>query len=450
MGLLSGGPSRGKAQAALKRGDFEVAVPLYDELTRHNPHDARAWVDLVRCRWDARGQLRRAPPSPFPLPLPEPGCRMGVRSGTDGGGTVLPLRSVQAKCKLGQKLYAQATDLMIKARQCQSKENEFGLFNHEYHYLLGDLYDRQGMCAKAVEHYETGLKMEHMPHTKGINYDNIYFRLGVNCKEVKEWEKAAKYLDKIENPTFIAMSKGDIMCEIEKCWAELGEYDKASRCMDTALETLPVRTHNLTRIAWHMYQRTQSTMAPLDLLRRVIEKDEDDHEAWRMLGLMWMDQHQYAKAEDALMQSCEINEDNVEIWEALGKCYSAMGKDDLAMQALQRATEIDKDGAGGAFAMMAKMYEAFGMAGNAMRMLEQLDPSDPQVMYRKNKILQKYAIKIQTVFRGWKARKQLMSRSVRVVARNYGCRAPLKNRSKDVVQRMGTYTETFTVSERGR
>merc|ERR1711951_107162 len=102
------------------------------------------------------------------------------------------------------------------------------------------------------------------------------------------------------------------------------------------------------------------------------------------------------------------------------------------MQALQRATEIDKDGAGGAFAMMAKMYEAFGMAGNAMRMLEQLDPSDPQVMYRKNKILQKYAIKIQTVFRGWKDRKQLMSRSVRVVARNYGCRAPLKNRSKDV------------------
>lgn len=339
---------------------------------------------------------------------------------------------------------------MIKARQCQSKENEFGLFNHEYHYLLGDLYDRQGMCAKAVEHYETGLKMEHMPHTKGINYDNIYFRLGVNCKEVKEWEKAAKYLDKIEKPTFIAMSKGDIMCEIEKCWAELGEFDKASRCMDTALETLPVRTHNLTRIAWHMYQRTQSTMAPLDLLRRVIEKNEDDHEAWRMLGLMWMDQHQYAKAEDALMQSCEINEDNVEIWEALGKCYSAMGKDDLAMQALQRATEIDKDGAGGAFAMMAKMYEAFGMAGNAMRMLEQLDPSDPQVMYRKNKILQKYAIKIQTVFRGWKARKQLMSRSVRVVARNYGCRAPLKNRSKDVVLRQGTYTQSFTVSERGR
>ena len=84
------------------------------------------------------------------------------------------------------------------------------------------------------------------------------------------------------------------------------------------------------------------------------------------------------------------------------------------------------------------------------RMLEQLDPSDPQVMYRKNKILQKYAIKIQTVFRGWKARKQLMSRSVRVVARNYGCRAPLKNRSKDVVQRMGTYTQSFTVSERGR
>lgn len=74
MGLLSGGPSRGKAQAALKRGDFEVAVPLYDELTRHNPHDARAWVDLVRCRWDASSG------GPFPIPTPPPGAGL-----PDGG-----------------------------------------------------------------------------------------------------------------------------------------------------------------------------------------------------------------------------------------------------------------------------------------------------------------------------------------------------------------------------
>jgi len=55
-----------------------------------------------------------------------------------------------------------------------------------------------------------------------------------------------------------------------------------------------------------------------------------------------------------------------------------------------------------------------------------MDPNDPQVKFRQNQILHTAALRLQRIFRGYLARKQITRMRYRQVARNYGHRAPLR------------------------
>ena len=149
-------------------------------------------------------------------------------------------------------------------------------------------------------------------------------------------------------------------------------------------------------------------------------------EVHALLGRAYMDQRDWGSAEKHLALSCKREPNVLNTWMCFAELYSATDRDDMAMRSLQRCTELDR-AAGGAWSMMAKMFEKHGQASRAMAIYENaMDPDDPSVALRRNKIRHDAALKLQRIFRGHQARKQMMKNQTRQVARNYGARAPLR------------------------
>lgn len=81
------------------------------------------------------------------------------------------------------------------------------------------------------------------------------------------------------------------------------------------------------------------------------------------------------------------------------------------MRALQRCTELDRE-ADGAWSLMARMFEKHGQTSRANQIYDNMDPNDPYVKLRRNQILHDAALKLQRIFRGNQARKELLKNQV--------------------------------------
>lgn len=334
-------------------------------------------------------------------------------------------RALLAQARAGQKDFAEALRLFEDVRDQEGTRKS--VLTPEQWNAMGQAAERTGQPREALAAYERVLEGR-LP--KSLSPDLLHLRAGTCSKEVGDWAGAVEHFRKVRNPLFVSMSQGDIMCELDECYRNLGESDRAEECMDSALEEHPVRPRNVLTLAWHMYHRTKSANGPMLLLRKLLERDEGNAAAWLILGKIWLADGHLDKAEDALEQSREIDPEKVALWETFSTLYSQRGESERALSALQQAAQLDQ-ASGGAAALLAQMFENSGQAGEAMRMYEQMDPNDPKVLLRKNKILYKYAVKLQTAFRGWKARQQVHSRTARTTCRHYGrFRGPLRRREE--------------------
>ncbi len=341
-------------------------------------------------------------------------------------------RALLAQVRTGQKDYAEALRVFEDVRDREGSRKS--VLTQEQWHAMGQAAERLGQPREAAAAYERALEGRLPKH---LAPDLVHFRAGSCCKEAGDWGGAVEHFEKVKNPLFVSISMGDLMCELDECYRNLGQPDRAEVCMDNALEQHPVRPKNVLTLAWHMYRRTKSSNGPMLLLRKLLERDEGNAAAWHMLGKIWLDDDDLDKAEDALEQSRELDPDKVALWETFSALYSKRGESERALAALQRAAELDQ-ATGGAAALLAQMFESSGQAGEAMRIYERMNPNDPQVLQRKNKILYKYAVKLQTAFRGWKARQQVHSRTARTTCRHYGhFRGPLRRRAQEGRRRPG-------------
>mmetsp|Transcript_64076 Transcript_64076/g.202722 ORF Transcript_64076/g.202722 Transcript_64076/m.202722 type:complete len:423 (+) Transcript_64076:111-1379(+) len=363
------------------------------------------------------------------------------------------------KVKLLMKDYAAAASVLEEAQTTPSDEDEFGVLNHEYYYALGEAYDKQHRCGDCIDAYEQGLHLEHVPCSKNINYQNIYFRLGVNCKMVKDWGRAVEYFDKVNNPAFLAMRRGDILCEMEECYREMGEEDEADDCMRQAVESEPpIRKDYVAEVAWYGYCMNQGQGrsyalgedGPVAKMKECIKTDKKNWKNYFRLGRIHMDLGMLEEAEENMRYACAYDRDNAMLWRTLSELYARMGDEKRSLRALQQAAELgDYANRSEALMQMADFLKDKGMDKEAAGCYDKLDPKDPKAIAYRNELLHKSAVRIQKVFRGNLARKNLKRQRQRVTVRNYGSRAPLRNHNVGKVQKMGAYKTAFVVSGPG-
>ena len=261
-------------------------------------------------------------------------------------------RALLAQARAGQKDFAEALRLFEDVRDREGARKS--VLTPEQWNAMGQAAERTGQPREALAAYERVLEGR-IP--KSLSPDLVHFRAGSCSKEVGDWVGAVEHFEKVKNPLFVSMSRGDIMCELDECYRNLGQNDRAEECMDSALEEHPVRPKNVLALAWHMYHRTKSANGPMLLLRKLLERDEGNAAAWHILGKIWLDDGDLDKAEDALEQSREIDPEKVALWETFSTLYSKRGESERALSALQRAAELDQASGGAAAPPRADVRE---------------------------------------------------------------------------------------------
>lgn len=367
-------------------------------------------------------------------------------------------------CYVRLEKYVSAAKCLEKAKQVPSEDDEFSIFDHLYHYSLAEVYDKLGRSAECVAHYESGLRLEHVPSDRTVSYPHLFYRLARHCKDVGAYEKAVTYFRKVQKPAVLGLSEADLLCELEEVLMKLGRIDEANECMRRAAKLPVQRAANQAHLAWfHFNERmnesdgerpgTELVKSTVEAIKAAIMKERDNYKFWYQLGYVLYRSELYEEAEEALMQALKHNRHDYATWNLLGDLYSAMGRDSHAFAAMQRATELgntEDSSVARSFMVMAKMLEASGKRNEAYRMYERagksknLDSSDVATAKAKvNRILHQSAVQLQTAFRGFQARKRLRSVSTRVFQRNYGSRVPLRNFNADNLQRAGIYKSSF-------
>lgn len=401
-----------RANRLVKKGDVGEAMALFEEVLRMRRDDVHALIGLGHCH-----------------------------------------------AKAGK--YSEAVKFFERAREVPSEEDEFGVFDHRYHYTLAELYEKLGRSADVVHHYEKGLTLEHVPSDRTVSYPSLYFRLAKHCKNIGAYDKALKYFTKVSNPRILGLTEGDLLCALEEVYLKLGNFDEARACMLKAAQLQVASPTSMARVATFKYNEEKKKIQgppPVELVRhtvrdfkKALEKDSSNYLLWFQLGEVLYDGGLYEQAEEALLNALKQNRHDYSTWNLLGKVYSSIGNNDSAFAAMQRATELGKDDRSVAvksMIAMAQIMEACGKAPEALRLYQQACSNGDEsftdsARVRANMILHKSAVRLQKAFRGFQARKRVNSVAVRTVVRNYGSRMPLKNLNATSLQKGGAYASKF-------
>lgn len=67
--------------------------------------------------------------------------------------------------------------------------------------------------------------MELSTKPKATSLSSVHYQLGVTCRELNELDRAVDHFQQVDNPVSVALSQGDILCELEACYSGGG-----SRC----------------------------------------------------------------------------------------------------------------------------------------------------------------------------------------------------------------------------
>lgn len=104
--------------------------------------------------------------------------------------------------------------------------------------------------------------------------------------------------------------------------------------------------------------------------RAAIELDPDLVDAFLGLGAVYLDQHEWKLAEEALERAAHLDRENSQIEYWLGRSLLAQQKFSEARDALKRATRLEPDDAE-AFSDLGLTYMAQGQSKNAIKTLRQ-------------------------------------------------------------------------------
>ncbi|KAJ1922271.1 glucose repression mediator protein [Mycoemilia scoparia] len=211
-------------------------------------------------------------------------------------------------------------------------------------YGIGILYDRYGSYEHAEEAFSAVMRMD--PNFEKSN--EIHFRLGIIYKCQQKYKPSLVCFKNILKNPPSPLAEGDI-------WFQIGsvhEYDKnyvaAKEAYERVLEVNPEHSKVLQQLG-ALYFMPDTPFQNVDhaaqLLSRAIEADNNESQAWYLLGRCYMLQKDYSKAYEAYQQAVRairIDPYSTEVWFDLGTLYEACnGQVNDAIDAYQRASELD-------------------------------------------------------------------------------------------------------------
>ena len=213
-----------------------------------------------------------------------------------------------------------------------------------------------------------------------VGSSKTHHQIAVSLRHLRDFERALDHFGAIAKPLEAALGAGDVLCEMESCFRELGLGEEAESCLRRAASEAPaVRADNVAKIATFRRERMGGDAAtcveelerclamaakaakiekergeraprfdPADPSRRARDSDGlaeglDRRREARvrvLLGRAFDAVGQATKAEKQLGAACARAPEDPETWLALAAHYRSAERDDLAMPALRKAAAL--------------------------------------------------------------------------------------------------------------
>ncbi len=124
--------------------------------------------------------------------------------------------------------YRHAGNFEAAAKELKACKN-FENVSAEYHYQAGRLQEVQGLYEEAIDNYKTSLELS-------PNHQRVLFHLAFRCDLSGDEEAAIDYYRQIasSSPAYVSA-----LLNLAVLYEDASQYDKASNCVDTVLETHP-------------------------------------------------------------------------------------------------------------------------------------------------------------------------------------------------------------------
>ena len=131
------------------------------------------------------------------------------------------------------------------------------ILDAEFYFAMGDACFRQQLHQQCVFAYDSALEFNAKP--KATSLSAVHYQLGVTCRELNELDRAVDHFQHVDKPLQVSLSQGDILCEMEACYAGMGDMENAEDCVRRATQlggtnAMPIRPENIAKVAWFRYQ----------------------------------------------------------------------------------------------------------------------------------------------------------------------------------------------------
>jgi DNA-directed RNA polymerase subunit alpha len=124
--------------------------------------------------------------------------------------------------------YRYASNFDGAAKELKTLAN-FENVSAEYHYQLGRLQEAQGLYEEAADSYKTALELS-------LNHQKALFHLAYRCDLSGDEEAAIDYYKQIVSTAPVYVSA---LLNLAVLYEDMGEFDKAARCIDKVLKYHP-------------------------------------------------------------------------------------------------------------------------------------------------------------------------------------------------------------------
>ena len=235
-----------------------------------------------------------------------------------------------------------------------------GPIDAEFFYRMGEACHRRGQHGRCALAYEQASELD--PRRKKLpsrlTPSAVHHQAGVSCREIKRYEEALEHFAKVDAPLEAAVGSGDVLCDMERCHASMGDYavgggvhtSRSRRSRESS--QLTVRPENVCRVAVYRYERCggSAERAVKELAGVIENKDKTslskkkEAEVLAMLARLRASLGQLDASEANFEASLGRNPRSHGTWLSLGQLYEATARDDLALRAYARVVEIcDED-----------------------------------------------------------------------------------------------------------
>ena len=338
---------------------------------------------------------------------------------------LIHLHSLAAKCHHEHKNHREACLHFVAALDVAGDRGPEGfpdVFDHEFFLKMGDACHMRDKHAECVFAHQKGLELllaktkakgdeasetkkrktkkktsskktldddddengsDAVPATRSVlevGSSKTHHQMAVSLRHLRDFENALDHLGAVARPLEAALGAGDVLCEMESCFRELGLREEAESCLRRAASEAPaVRADNVAKIATFRRERMGGDAAtcveelerclamaakaakiekergeraprfdPADPSRRARDSDGlaeglDRRREARvrvLLGRAFDAVGQATKAEKQLGAACARAPEDPETWLALAAHYRSAERDDLAMPALRKAAAL--------------------------------------------------------------------------------------------------------------